>query len=176
MEAKTLGEIVLPLETFPYIPYWFTLRQALAEMEDIETTRSSDKYRPWIILVFDAQNHLLGIVQRQNILRGMRSGIHDKIGGIYPSFDSSPVDPDLSRLSFSQERAIQELQSQFERQIIEFITPIKLTADINDPILFAIYLMIDHDLTFIAVTKDNEIVGIVYIEDALQEIISEIVE
>jgi hypothetical protein len=55
METKTLGEIVLPLETFPYIPYWFTLRQALAEMEDIETTRSCDKYRPWIILVFDVR-------------------------------------------------------------------------------------------------------------------------
>ncbi len=172
---KRVDEIKLSLDVFPCIPYWFTLRQALAEMNDIETSGGSERYIPWIMLVFDAQNRLLGIVQRRNILSGMRSGIFDKVGGLYPSAETAPADPDLSRLSFSQEQATRELQSQFERQIIEFITPIKVMVDIGDPILLAICLMIDHDLTFVAVTKDDEIVGIAYIEDALQEVITEIV-
>ncbi len=171
---KILSDIILPLDVFPYIPYWFTLRQALAEMEDIEKTEGSSKYIPWIILVFDAQNRLLGIVQRSNILQSMRLSMRDKISGIYPSTESNLNDPNLVRLGFSKERALQDLKGQFARQIMEFMTPIQLTLDINDSILLAINLMIDYNLTFIAVTKNNEVVGIIYIEDALHEVITDL--
>ena len=44
--------------------------------------------------------------------------------------------------------------------------------DYGDPILLAIYLMIDHGLTFVPVVKAGKITGIVYIEDALSEVIA----
>jgi CBS-domain-containing membrane protein len=172
---KCAGEIMLPLETFPYIPYWFTLRQALAKLEDAVASGESAKNSPWIILVFNAQSEFLGIVQRQDILHGLRPDMHGKIRGIFSDYSTAPADPNLSRLSFSPEKAIQELKSQIERQIIEFMTPVKVTVDYHDPLLLAIYLMIDHGLTFVPVMKSDQIVGVVYIEDALNEAIAPVI-
>lgn len=166
---------MIPLEVFPYIPYWFTLRQALAELHGAEATADSAKITPWIILVFNAQSEFLGIVQRQDILRGLRPGLSYKVTGIYPVDSGAPSDPNLSRLGFSSEKAIKELSNQIERQIIEFMTPVQITIDYNDPILLAIYLMIDHGLTFVPVVKQNQIAGVVYIEDALNEVIKPVI-
>lgn len=172
MKMKCANEVMLPLHVFPYIPYWFTLRQALAVLEDTGTSRESYKNTPWIILVFNAQSEFLGIVQRQDILRGLRPSLQDKMRSITSSYNTAPADPNLSRLSFSPEKSIQELKNQIDRQIIEFMTPVQATVDYNDPILLAIYLMIDHGLTFVPVMQSGKIVGIIYVEDALTEVIS----
>ncbi|MBI4719653.1 MAG: CBS domain-containing protein [Chitinivibrionia bacterium] len=175
MEMKRAGEIMLPLEAFPFVPYWFTLRQALAELGSIETSRDSARKMLWIILVFNAQSQFLGIVQRQDILRGLRPSTGDKIRGIYPPFASEPADPLLSRLSFSPESAVQELRNQIERQIIEFMTPIQISVNFSDPALLAVHLMIDRDLTFVPVVRDGTVVGILNVEDALNEVIASII-
>jgi CBS-domain-containing membrane protein len=175
MKMKCAGEIMLPMDSFPFLPYWFTLRQALAELEDIQAARSNSKYAPWTLLVFTAENQFLGIVQRQSILRGIRISMRDKIRDIYPSYSNEPTDPELSRISFSQEKALHELRAQLDRQIIEFMTPIHIAVDFNDPALFAVYLMIEHSLAFVPVAKAGQIVGIVYIEDALHEVITHLV-
>ena len=175
MEMKRAGEIMLPLEAFPYVPYWFTLRQALAELSSVEINGDSARKLLWIILVFNAQSQFLGIVQRQDILRGLRPGSRDKIRGIYPPFASAPADPNLSRLSFPPEKAIQELKNQIERQIIDFMTPLQISVDFNDPALLAVNLMIDRDLTFVPVVKAGQIAGILYVEDALKEVIASII-
>jgi signal-transduction protein with cAMP-binding, CBS, and nucleotidyltransferase domain len=62
-----------------------------------------------------------------------------------------------------------------ERQIIEFMIPIQATVDHDDPMLLAIYLMIDRGLTFVPVVRDGQIVGLVYAEDVLHEVIGHIV-
>ncbi len=172
MIMKSAGEIMLPLELFPYIPYWFTLHQALAELEEFESAPNRPKSLPWIILLFNAQSEFLGLVQRQDILRGLRPNAADILRGSYPSFSNSTADPNLSRLSFSPERALQELKTQIDHQMVEFMTPFKITVDFDDPALLAIYIMIDYDLAFVPVVKAGQIVGILYVEDALKEVIS----
>jgi signal-transduction protein with cAMP-binding, CBS, and nucleotidyltransferase domain len=174
MKMKCAGEVMLPLEAFPYIPYWFTLRQALAERQVMETDRkSSPGDTPWIILVFNAQSQFMGIVQRQDILRGFSQGMQDKIKGQVSSYSTTP-DPNLSRLGFSPEKGISELKAHIERQIIEFMTPVQITVDFKDPIMLAFYLMVDHNLTFVPVVKAGQVEGVIYIEDALNEVIASI--
>ncbi|RJP67046.1 MAG: CBS domain-containing protein [Candidatus Abyssobacteria bacterium SURF_17] len=176
MEMKCVGDIMMPLEAFPYIPYWFTLRQALAEMEDAGVRRPNQKPMPWLILVFSARNQLLGIVRQHEILQGLRSAVvPERLKNYYPTSAEVTADFNLFRLGFSAERAIQELRSQLERQIIEFMIPIQATVDHDDPMLLAIYLMIDRGLTFVPVVRDGQIVGLVYAEDVLHEVIGHIV-
>lgn len=172
---KRAGEVMLRLDAFPYIPYWFTLRQALAELGEAEARENSSRKTPWTILIFSAQNQFLGIVQRPDILRGLNSKLQGETHGLPPPYPSSPTDPNLSRLGFSEQRAIQKLKEHLERPIADFMTPVQVTADLNDPILLVIYLMIDHGLTFVPVMKLNEIVGVVYIEDALNEVIASVI-
>ena len=169
MEMKCAGEIMIPLEAFPYIPYWFTLRQALAEVEVAETRQASDKRLPWMILVFSAQNQLLGIVRRQEILQGLRPSLRGKLRSHHPDLSDFIADLDLYRLEFSPPKAVAELRNQIERPIIEFMSPIQATLEYDDYVLLAIYLMVDRGLSFVPVIKDKQIVGILYAEDALHE-------
>jgi len=109
-----------PLEAFPYIPYWFTLRQALAEWEDTWLKRPDYKSIPWLILVFSARNQLLGAVRHRDILPGLKTSLMpDRLRDHYSKASDEGVDLNLFRLSFTPQKASQELTKQFERQIIE---------------------------------------------------------
>ncbi|MBI5115405.1 CBS domain-containing protein [Candidatus Poribacteria bacterium] len=176
MLMKRAGEIMMPLEEFPYIPYWFTLRQALAELEEAEIKRANQKPIPWVILVFSARNQLLGIVRRREILQGLKPSLTpSKVRDYYPSVPDAASDQNLYRFGFSPEKAIQELRNQIERQIIEFMAPIQATVDYDDYAMVAIHLMIDRDLSFVPVVRDGQIVGLVYAEDVIHEVIKHIV-
>lgn len=175
MEMKRVGEIMMPLKSFPYIPYWFTLRQALAELEDAGSKQAIQKPMPWMILVFSAQNQLLGTVRRRDILQKLKPClVPDKLRN-YSEVPDVAADLNLYRLGFTPEKAVQELRCQMERQIIEFMVPIEATVDYNDYALLAIYLMIDRNLSFVPVVQKGEIAGIVYAEDVLHEVITHIV-
>jgi CBS domain-containing protein len=174
MEMKRALDLMVPLDAFPYIPYWFTLRQALAEMETARSQRDPGRALPWIILVFSAQNQLLGLVQRKDVLAGLRPGRANKHRDRFPVSDVTE-DLNLYRLSFSPEKATQEFAAQLDRQIIEFMTPIHATVEANEYILLALYLMMDRNLAFVPVVQAGSIVGILYTEDALHEIIDSIV-
>ncbi|MBW2638541.1 MAG: hypothetical protein JRC86_13740 [Deltaproteobacteria bacterium] len=120
MELKCVGDIMTPLEAFPYIPYWFTLRQALAEWEDTWLKRPDYKSIPWLILVFSARNQLLGAVRHRDILPGLKTSLMpDRLRDHYSKASDEGVDLNLFRLSFTPQKASQELTKQFERQIIE---------------------------------------------------------
>lgn len=176
MSARSIGDIMMPLETFPYCPYWFTLRQAFAEIEDMEIKRPDGKPVPWLILVFSAQNQLLGMVQRRNILQGMNAQLN--LGRVHQpgtGITAAPSDSDLFRLGFSESKVTNDLREQLERKIIEFITPIEVTVSYNDPALIAMYVMIEHNFSFVPVAKEGHIVGLAYAEDVLRETIAEIV-
>ena len=171
---KSAGELMLPLDAFPYIPYWYTLRQALAELEVAGDRRDPHGHLPWAILVFSAQNQLLGIVRLRDILARLKPGPAGKLRNVAP-LPEVAADPNLQRLSFSPEKALAELRGQSERQIIDFMTPIRETVDVNDFALLVIHLMIDRDLTYVPVVRDASIVGILYAEDVLREVMAGIV-
>jgi CBS-domain-containing membrane protein len=175
MEMKRVGDIMVSLSSFPYIPYWFTLRQALAELEDAEAKHAAQKPFPWMILVFSAQNQLLGTVRRRDILQTLKPSLVPERLRNYSEIPDVAADPNLYRLGFSPEKAIQELRCQMERQIIEFMIPIQATVDYDDYALLAIYLMIDRNLSFVPVVQKGQIAGIVYAEDVLREVITHIV-
>ena len=62
---------MIPLEHYPHIPYWFTLRQAMAEMESSQLEFEGRKSLPRGLLVFDERYQLLGMVRRRDILWGL---------------------------------------------------------------------------------------------------------
>jgi CBS domain-containing protein len=175
MNAKCVGEIMIPLGLFPVVPYWFSLHQALAQQEDFEAKRSEHGPLPWLILVFSAQNQLLGIVGRREILKGLEPGFSPKQLG-RASDIAIPLQFDITvyRLSFSEETALKRLRTQMGRPIVEFITPIESTVGYDDHPLLAIYVMINLNLSVVPVVQDGQVVGIVNAEDILRGVIGDI--
>lgn len=173
MEMKRVEELMIPLDAFPYIPYWFTLRQALAELQEAGVKRPGEKPLPWLILVFNARNQLLGIVRQREILHGLKPSLTpDGLKDYHPTPSDAGTDPNLYLLGLSPKKAMQELQGQVDRQIIEFMVPIQATVDHNDVAIAAVHMMIERDMSFIPVVREGQIVGLVYAGDVIHELIS----
>jgi len=172
MSMKLCGEIMIPLERFPQLPYWFTLRQAMAELDRVvdDVMKRHCPHCPCrLVLVFDAQNQLLGILRQQDILRGLKPEIvADHTQHHTERLFDVKVDPNLYKF-YGDDRALTMLQERIERPIGDFARPIEVMLNYDDHLLQAIGLMIDRDLDFIPVLRDNRIAGIVTVLDVLQQ-------
>ena len=63
MEMKRAGDIMIPLDEYPHLPYWFTLRQATVELEKSEVEIDGRKSLPRAVLIFDEKYQLMGMAR-----------------------------------------------------------------------------------------------------------------
>jgi hypothetical protein len=169
MAMKLCGEIMIPLDRFPQLPYWFTLRQAMAELDRVGDEETRLHCPGGVVLVFSAQNQLLGILRQADILRGLKPNI--LAGHAQHHAESSfavAVDPNLYRFC-DGDRALNMLREQIERPIGDFVRPIEVMLHSDDDLLPTIGLMIDRDLDFVPVLRDDRVAGLVSMLDVLQE-------
>jgi hypothetical protein len=169
MGMKQCGEIMVALERFPQLPYWFTLRQAMAELDRTADDEASTQCSCRVVLVFSAQNQLLGILRQQDILRGLKPNIRAENAQQHTDrlFDVQ-VDPNLYKFCGGT-RGLRRLQEQIERPIADFARPIDAMLNYDDDLFQAIGLMIDRDLELVPVRRGNHVAGIVTMLDVLQE-------
>ena len=169
MASKNAGDIMIPLEKYPHIPYWFTLRQAVAELEKSTIEHQGRKSLPRALLVFDEKYQLLGIVRRRDLLRGLEPKFLRTMPMTHRKqlFDVE-VDPNLVDLSTGKiGKAIKE---QAEMHVSEVMQPIAATVDVADHLAKIVYKMVSRDLNLMPVMKNGKVVGIVRSVDAFHEI------
>jgi CBS-domain-containing membrane protein len=169
MDMRRAGEVMIPLDKYPHIPYWFTLRQAIAEIEKSEIFVGDRKSLPRAVLVFNKAYELLGIVRRRDILRGLLPEyLAVKTPDRAMSFFDVRVDPNLLELPY--EKMAGALRDQAERRVSEVMVPIGATVDYDDHIMKIISKMVENDLNLIPVLRDNRVVGVVRSVDVLHEV------
>ena len=173
MKKVHAGAIMIPMDEYPHIPYWFTLRQAMVEMEGSELERNGRKSLPRVILVFNEKYELLGMVRRRDILRGLEPEFLSQKSLSYRRklFDVK-VDPNLSELSF--DKVIAGVRERAERPVSDIMIPIEATVDYEDHIVKVIYEMNLHNLSILPVLKDNKVVGVVRTVDIFHEIAKDV--
>ena len=169
MDLKRAGDLMIPLDKYPHIPYWFTLRQAIAEMEKSEIEVQGRKSLPRLVLVFDETYKLLGMVRRRDLLRGLEPDFLAKRPLDYRKklFDVK-VDPNLSLLS--PDELLQGLRERAEHPVREVMLPIQVTIEYEESLLKVIYEMVDHNLSLLPVMKGEKVVGVVRSVDVFHEI------
>lgn len=169
MEMKRAGDIMIPLDNYPHIPYWFTLRQATAELEHSEVEIEGRKSLPRVILIFDEKYNLMGMARRRDILRGLEPEfLHSRPVESRKTLFDVKVDPNLSELSY--DKLLEGLRRQAERSISEVMRPIVATVDHGDHMIKVIYEMVDHGLSTIPVLREGKVVGVVRSVDVFTEI------
>jgi CBS-domain-containing membrane protein len=170
MEIKQVKEIMVPMETYPHIPYWFTLRQAMAEMEpsvfDSNANRSLSRMS---LLVFNEKYELLGMVRRRDFMRGLDSEALQSLSLDFRKMLGQAEQGSSSQKPFS-ERVMKTIHERAETLVSDVMIPIKATVDQEDSIISVVYEMVENDLSFLSVLKDKEVVGIVCIEDVFHEV------
>jgi CBS-domain-containing membrane protein len=170
MKIKQVKEIMVPLETYPHIPYWFTLRQAIAEMEPSVFDSNAEKSPSRMsLLVFDEKYQLLGMIRRRDLMRGLDPEALQRA-----ALDFRKKLPHLEQDSSSQnpffDRVMKIFQERAETLVSDAMLPVKATVDQEDSIISVVYEMVENDLSFVSVLQDNEVAGIVCIEDLFHEV------
>jgi CBS-domain-containing membrane protein len=169
MEAKRAGDIMIPLDRYPHIPHWYTLRQAIAELRASQIEVQGRLSLPRAVLVFNKTYELLGIVRRRDILRGLApsflvAGPQDYERRLFDVH----VDPNLS--DFSSDKMTRAIRAQAERPVSEVMVPIIATVRSDDHLMKIVHEMVKHDLSLIPVLRDGRVVGVVRSVDLLNEI------
>lgn len=169
MSSKSAGDIMIPLEAYPHIPYWYTLRQAVDVIENATIICGERTSLPRALLVFDDDQQLLGIVRRRDILKGLEPKFLRTMPMTHRKqlFDVE-VDPDL--VDFSSGRIAKAMQEQAEHKVSEIMQPIVATVRHDDHLAKVIYKMIHWDLNLLPVIKEGNVVGVVRSVDAFHEI------
>src|SRR4030042_1284340 len=76
---KKVKDLMIPLEDYPHIPYWFTLRQAMAIVREA-AVKFEGSFEPRAVLVFDEKYQLMGILTLGDIGRGLFLMIKEDVG------------------------------------------------------------------------------------------------
>jgi CBS-domain-containing membrane protein len=170
MALKSAGDIMIPLEKYPHIPYWFSLRQAVAEIENSEIDVDGRTSLPRALLVFDEKYELLGIARRRDILRGLQPDLGSHQNG-RKLFD---VEFDADLLEVSPEKSIRDMKESADRTVEEVMQPIVAAVRFDDHLTKVIYIILKHDLSLLPVLKNDKVVGVVRSVDVFHHVAKEI--
>ena len=157
---KKVKDLMIPLEDYPHIPYWFTLRQAMAIVREA-AIKFEGSFEPRAVLVFDEKYQLLGILTLRDIIRGLEPRLLKET-------DLIKADPSLTVLMGDLFGPGMKEQSQ--KPVSEVMSPIKVTVNGDDPIVKALFLMIKENVGLMPVMMDSKVAGMIRLSDLFTEI------
>ncbi len=169
MVSSRVGDIMIPLESYPHIPHWFTLRQAVVEMEKSEIDVGSRKSLPRALLVFNEKYQLLGIVRRRDILRGLEPKFL-KTMPVQHRRHFLDVEANEDLLALSSGKFVEGVRKQAEQPVSEVMQPVAAVVDIKDPLAKVVFKMLSRDLNLIPVLDGDRLVGAVRSVDVFREV------
>jgi len=170
MAFKQAGDLMIPLDEYPHIPYWFTLRQTIAELESSVIEIEGKRSLPRWILIFDEKYQLLGTARRRDILRGLEPDFltHHPLE-VRKDMFSVEIDPNISELSY--DKLVEGMRKQAERPVSDVMNPIITTVDYEDHLMKVIYELVDHNVSMVPVLKEKKVVGVIRSVDLLREVV-----
>lgn len=168
MKLITAEDILIPLDSYPHVPYWFSLRQAIAAMERSQINCEGMQSLPRVVLVFDEQYQLMGMVRRRDILRGLSENAMldpDEKG-----------DPAIRRTSpvrskkVSQHQEYETIRARAQRPVSDVITPIRVSVPSTMTLSELVDFLVIHDVAIVPVIKDGSLIGVLRSTDVLRHV------
>jgi len=157
---KTAKDLMIPLEDYPHIPYWFTLRQAMAIVREA-AIKFEGQFEPRAVLVFDEKYQLMGILTLRDIITGLEpKSLQETI--------LIKMDPSLTVLM--GDFCGPKMKEQSQRPVSEVMSPVKVTVNAEDPITKPLYLMIKENAGLIPVMQGGKVAGMLRLSDLFGEI------
>ncbi len=169
MEPKRAREIMIPLDSYPHIPYWFTLRQVVAEMEKSELEIDGRRSLPRVVLVFDEKYQLLGMLRRRDILRGLEPKFIESLSRSERQALFN-IEADTNLIDFTSGRVAKAIREQADRPVSSVMLPIVATVDQDDHLAKIIYKMVSRNLSLLPVLENGRVIGVARSVDVLHEV------
>jgi CBS domain-containing protein len=170
IETKKAGDLMIPLDSYPHVPYWFSLRQATAIMEKAQYANGPG--RPVggrFVLVFDETYNLVGIVRRRDLLRGLGLDSESGAGADDPASANVEAGGDESP---PWDAIAVRIREQAERPISEVMRRIRSTVDHQDNLLKVASTMVEQNVSMLPVLRDGVVIGVIRSAEVFREIAS----
>jgi CBS domain-containing protein len=159
-DTKKVKELMIPLEDYPHIPYWFTLRQAMAIVREA-AVKFEGSFEPRAVLVFDEKYQLMGMLTLRDIIKGLEPRFMHETALV-------KSDPNLTVLM--GDLFGPGMREASQKPVSEVMSPIKVTIAGNDPIAKAVFQMIKENVGMMPVVQDNKVAGMIRLSDLFTEI------
>jgi CBS domain-containing protein len=158
--SKKVKDLMIPLEDYPHIPYWFTLRQAMAIVREA-AVKFEGAFEPRAVLVFDEKYQLMGILTLRDIIRGLEPRFMHETGLV-------KMDPNLAVLV--GDLFGPGLREASQKPVSEVMSPIRVKVEGDDPIAKALFLMIQEKVGLMPVIQASKVAGMIRLSDLFTEI------
>ena len=169
MNPKTARDIMVPLDDYPHAYDTQTLREAVRLLETSEIHRGGRTSMPRILLVFDANNQLLGMARRRDILRGLEPHFHGDLDLTHPEMHvQTAIDPNLSELIGSDDT--DRLDHRLEQPLGDVVRELAGRVDVDDSLMRVVRELVGDDTHIAAVLEDDKVVGVVRSLDVLRAV------
>ena len=151
---------MISLADYPHIPYWFTLRQAMAIVREA-AIKFEGSFEPRAVLVFDEKYQLVGILTLRDIIKGLEPRFMHETTLV-------KADPNLTVLM--GDLLGPGMREASQKPVSEVMSPVKVTIQGNDPLAKAIFMMIQENVGMMPVVQDGKVTGMVRLSDLFKEI------
>lgn len=172
-DLKRVKEIMIPVEAYPSVRIGDTLKQAITVIESAHLEVGRRRSLPRVLLVFDHDDDLVGIVRRRDIMRGLEPDflVNQPLEYRVKLFDVG-VDHHLAELSkeLSPERVLRGLREQAGRPVRDVMRPIATTLKPDDRLMKAVYEMVSLNESLLPVAEKDEVLGVVRSVDVFHEL------
>jgi Mg/Co/Ni transporter MgtE len=172
--TKTVKDLMIPLVDYPHIPYWFSVRQAIA-MIRAASAEPDAKIEPRFVLVFDEKYQLLGFLGFKEMLMGIEPRFLRRPEAAHVQ-GAKPADLDPLLGMLWKDMFGRGCKEEANKPVKDVMTPVKVTVKADDPVVKAAYAMIQAGLEIIPVMKDNKVAGIARLDDVFKEITTFVLE
>lgn len=157
---KKVKELMIPLTDYPHIPYWFTIKQAVAIAKQA-ALGTEGKSEPVTLLVFDEKYQLMGSLTMEDLIRGIEKKFVRSNGYISKEWDT-PV--------FFEGLFTEGVKEEAQKPVSEIMSPVKETVGPDESIIKAIYLMIEKGSNILPVIDKGVVKGVIRLQEIFNEL------
>ena len=160
MQLPTARELMVPLEAYPHVRENCTLREALDTLGGAHIEMHGETSLPRILLVFDEDGSMLGLVRRRDILKGLSPRWFFKADASHPEavFDVE-VDENISEVL--ADKAVSRFRERSSNTIEEYVQPINMTVAAYDSLIRLVNIMVEKGHHMLPVLEDEQVIGVV---------------
>lgn len=171
--TKKVKELMVKITDYPHIPYWMSIRDAIAMMHSVYD-KESGLGENRMVLVFDESYQLMGVLRLRNLLIG-----------IEPKFLRKDEKSPYQGLKHADYAGLSELvegtftskcKEEAAKPVSEVLTPIIATVDANDSVAKAAFIMLQADINLVPVMDGEKVAGVLRMSDVFNELTKIVIE
>lgn len=160
MLLPTAKDLMVPLECYPHVHQDSTLVEALTTMSKAHIHMHGETSLPRILLVFDAEEILIGMLRRRDILRGLSPRWFFSAESGHPEdvFDTQ-LDENISEVL--ADKVVSRFKERGKQTVEDYVQGISGIVDVNDSLITLLNIMVKKGYHMLPVLDQEHAVGVV---------------